>query len=78
MIGKVTLEDKLNLMHHEYVEIPMTYYGERMPDLISLQVEIALKIFSELNNFMELEEIPIDKNTYFEFLENKEKNQGEY
>jgi len=56
----------------------MTYYGERMPDLIALQVETARKIFSELNNFIELEEIPIDKNTYFEFLENKEKNQGEY
>lgn len=78
MIGKVALDDKLSEMHREYVEIPMTYYGERMPDLIALQVETARRVFSALNEFVELEQIPIDKGTYFEFLENKEKNEGKY
>lgn len=67
------LEDALNELYHRHVESPTVHWSEnKIPDAIALQIETARKIWLELFNVIEENQITVDK----EALEQAKREDG--
>jgi hypothetical protein len=77
IIAASIVDDALEQVSDKHVNSPLTHW-EEMPEAVALQVESARKVISDLVQLLKDAEIPIDKETYFKFVADKDKNWGKY